>query len=371
MTDPNEKIRFSRRKVLGSVATIGAAGALGGAATSALLWDEEKFGMANNPNILQAGKLDLKVDWEAQYYNWIDDDGDGEIDEFGDNVDDGEYVGPGVELLDHTSDSDDDGNEPDLVDQPGPLVKLTDIKPGDVLEVTLSAHIFGNPAFLSVHYEEHADTEGDPPNNEPEREAENDTDPELLDEDGGELDEYINCVVWHDDGDNLPGEVWDGETDLPDGHGENNHEDSPDDTFDPSTRHDYAMEVGDAQAPSDIVTDNHHLIFAGTLSDLDPMTRLTLNSQNSIAGTPAQGNFGNTEPSMCYENSDTEYIGVLCWLPSDIPGVVDNVVQGDRVEFQFGFDAVQCRHNVAEDGSPIDGNIADADAENNAKSPGS
>jgi hypothetical protein len=39
------------------------------------------------------------------------------------------------------------------------------------------------------------------------------------------------------------------------------------------------------------------------------------------------------------------------------------------VEYYFGFDAIQCRHNVADDGGPISGTIDEADAENNANTP--
>ena len=47
----------------------------------------------------------------------------------------------------------------------------------------------------------------------------------------------------------------------------------------------------------------------------------------------------------------------------------DNIIQDDSLEFQFGVDAIQCRHNVANDGGPIDGTISEADEDNNARSP--
>jgi len=61
---------FSRRKLLGSMATIGGAAALGGAGSMAFFSDEEEF--ANNR--LVAGSFDLKVDWAEYYSDWSDDE---------------------------------------------------------------------------------------------------------------------------------------------------------------------------------------------------------------------------------------------------------------------------------------------------------
>ena len=635
MTDDSNGL--SRRKILGGLGVMGGAGLIGGATTTSLLWDEEKFGNESDPNVLQGGELDLGVDWEVRYYDWID----------------------STDELIAISDTNEDG-EPDMVDQPGPIIDLTDVKPGDVMEATLSAHVYGNPAFLGWHYQEHADedngitepedkvnghtpdqSDGDPyaaglglgaagllgdalrrrlqdeeddstlsarqvfkgaalgaaglvglgaatgsaaaasptvtdtlagtltpqdladtlvsgagditvtnvtyqganqsagtftdgadaigidegiilssgyafdvegPNDEDDLSvdsvsSEPTDDPdlaslssfELYDQsvleiefevpsdkdqvffsyvfgseeynefvgsnfedvfgffvngtnvatvddptdgtqpvtinsinsgensdlyidntdgsldtqmDGltvvlnvsgqvnpgetntlklaiadasdnvldswvliegdsfstvppaeqsgdGELDDVMNCVIWYDDGDNIPGEIWTGETELPDGT-----EDSPDDELDDATKEDYVMEIGMAQQPSDIV-DTDAAVFAGTVAEMDG-TDVLFNAQDSLAGSVATDFQG----TYCYQNSDTEYIGVLCWVPTDIPGVNDNVIQTDRLAFQFGFDAIQCRHNVGNDGAPMAGTLGEADAENNAQSPG-
>ncbi len=63
---------LSRRKLLGSVATIGGAAALGGAGSVAFFSDREEF--ANNR--LVAGSLDLKVDWAEYYSDWSEDEAD-------------------------------------------------------------------------------------------------------------------------------------------------------------------------------------------------------------------------------------------------------------------------------------------------------
>jgi predicted ribosomally synthesized peptide with SipW-like signal peptide len=74
MSDSDEtgRLGLSRRKLLGSVATLGAAGALGGAGSMAFFSDDEQF--ANNS--LAAGELDLKVDFEEHYSDWIGTTGD-------------------------------------------------------------------------------------------------------------------------------------------------------------------------------------------------------------------------------------------------------------------------------------------------------
>ncbi len=57
---------IDRRTLLASLATVGGAGALGGAGSVAFFSDREEF--ANNR--LVAGSLDLKLDWEEYYADW-------------------------------------------------------------------------------------------------------------------------------------------------------------------------------------------------------------------------------------------------------------------------------------------------------------
>lgn len=586
-----DRISLSRRKIIGSALSVGAAGAVGGLGTRALLWDEEKFGSPDTPNLLQGGELDLKVDWEVRYYDWVE------------NTE---------QLI----------AQNELTDQPGPLINLTDVKPGDVMEATLSAHIFGNPAFLGWHYLEHVDSDngitepedkvnghtpddsdGDPfvntepasgpgtlahtpasitdlsdpnvteedlanllvseqgdvnivsdsvsytgasaaagtfsgasdvlglesgiilssgnvndiigPNEESntttnfgnpgdsdldglipgydvfdattlefefevpegaekvyfsyvfgseeytewvesayndvfgfflngeniasvpnpdgpgetaasinnintednpslfinndiyddqanvseELDTEMDGFTVILDVDGevvtdgtnklklgiadagdrildswvlieggslsteppsestdGELDDVMRCVMWHDDGNNIPEEIWTGETDLGDP--------GPEEDLDEATEESYIMELGKAGNPSDVFdVEADETIFAGTLAETS--NEITFNANNAIAGESSD----TFQESWCYQNSVTEQIGVLCWVPRDIPGVNDNVIQTDRLEFEFGFNAIQCRHNVADDGGPINGTLSGADAGNTSVSP--
>jgi hypothetical protein len=351
MTDDDigNGLPVSRRKLLGAAGIVGGAGALGGLATTSLLWDEEKFGNANDPNVLQGGELDLKVDWEGTYYDWIDNPT-------------------------FSSDTDGDG-EPDLVDQPGPIIELEDVKPGDVIELTQSAHVFGNPAFLGWHYEEHLNSDNGI--NEPEDKVDGHIQNDSDGTEGGDLADYIQVVIWYDDGDNLPDEITgalleagvlpagatideddDGELDIPE--------------------EDYVMALANVQDASPLGALDP-VAYAGTLSGLDG-TNVLFNASMSNAtdtnesddGTDADENLvAEGFSDYCYEASATEYIAVLAWVPRDIEGVNDNIIQTDRLEFQFGFEAIQCRHNVANDGTPFDETIYEADEDNNARSPGS
>lgn len=219
----DNEIDISRRKLLGGLGVIGGAGAIGGSSTAALLWDEEVFGNSDNPNILQAGELDLKVDWEEHYVDWI-----GAETEYDVLMLDGDPVPPGyvglptpqdplvavpqedidafmeattVETSDEFDGPDDinasDENAPhDLVDQPDPVITLQDVKPGDFGEVTLSYHLFGNPGFVTVC----ADVLADEDNGitEPEDKV-NGHEPDDSDgTEGGDLGDHLQSALWYD-----------------------------------------------------------------------------------------------------------------------------------------------------------------------------
>jgi predicted ribosomally synthesized peptide with SipW-like signal peptide len=67
-------INITRRKILASIGTVGAASAAAGYGTSALFSDEEEI----ENNTLAAGELDLKVDWQQTYTGPIPNSG-GEV----------------------------------------------------------------------------------------------------------------------------------------------------------------------------------------------------------------------------------------------------------------------------------------------------
>ncbi|WP_240729979.1 SipW-dependent-type signal peptide-containing protein [Halalkalirubrum salinum] len=245
------KYGLSRRKLLGGLGAIGVASTGAGLGTSAYFSDEESF----EDNSLEAGQLDLNVDWE-EHYNypqlygfdnptegldvrrsepgddedyvglpnptdpllWIHKDDLGDymtntaIEAFPDPNDDGrqEIVGDAFEhdVFDPCRDGADlpEDLEPDSngigrtdnadTNSDGerhPLVHLDDVKPGDFGELTLSYHICDNPGYVWLTGE-------------------------LVDEDGGTLTEpeeavdsdntanladYVQTVWWYDDGDNV------------------------------------------------------------------------------------------------------------------------------------------------------------------------
>ncbi|WP_254838361.1 vWA domain-containing protein [Natronomonas marina] len=246
------RIDLTRRKVLGAVGGIGVAGAGAGMGTSALFSDTESF----EENTITAGELDLKVDWEEHYsypqiYGfddptsgltvtrteptnttdyvglpdpespvvWVHEDDLGAymantaIEAFPDPDNDGAQevdtsgftylpCEDGADLPDHltpspsgsgatrtdNADTMTDGNRE-------PLINLTDVKPGDFGEFTLSFHLCDNPGYLWLEAANVDQSGGANP--EPEQDAEGDAnnDPNLA--------ENIQTVWWYDDGDNV------------------------------------------------------------------------------------------------------------------------------------------------------------------------
>ena len=245
-------IDITRRKILASIGTVGAAGAAAGYGTSALFSDEEEF----ENNTFAAGELDLVVDWEEHYsfpqlYGfddptdgldvtrskpnnssdyvglpdpmnpvvWVDESdlddymSNTAIEAFPDPDNDGEQevstndgftyepCTDGANLPDdlgvtglrtdnaHT-DPEDDGGSP-------PLIQLEDVKPGDFGEFTLSFHLCDNPGYVWLQAAN--DSEDGGANPEPEQEAEggDGNDPTLA--------EKIETIWWYDArGDNVP-----------------------------------------------------------------------------------------------------------------------------------------------------------------------
>jgi predicted ribosomally synthesized peptide with SipW-like signal peptide len=200
-------IELSRRKILGGIGAAGVASVGAGLGTSAYFSDTESF----EGNTLTAGELDLKVDWE-EHYNypqiygfgdpaegldvtrsepnepdnytalpdpqnpmvWVhnddldsymdntaieafpDVDGDGVQDSFSsgevedfctDGADTPEDMDPTEGLRTENDDTYDDSAD----DPVEPLVSLTDVKPGDFGELTLSYHLCDNPGYVWVN----------------------------------------------------------------------------------------------------------------------------------------------------------------------------------------------------------------------------
>ena len=187
MTD--SRIDISRRHALGALGTIGLASAGAGLGTSAYFSDEETY----ENNQLTAGTLDMVVDWEEHYADWMGAETDyarmpeeGEEPDFSLPAPDDEPNARPIELVftetqqdfwdataieaypDENQDAlrdpirdpcrdlgslDDVLSSSDRTDNeytsPGdPLISLEDVKPGDFGEVTLSFSLCENPGFV-------------------------------------------------------------------------------------------------------------------------------------------------------------------------------------------------------------------------------
>ncbi|WP_049985512.1 vWA domain-containing protein [Halobellus rufus] len=198
---------LSRRRVLAGLGAVGIASAGTGLGTSAFFSDEEEFA----DNTLQAGTLDLKLDYKATYLG-----GTGRLDavramgypEAEEIVVDDEATGRYL-LAQAPSPADMQAWE-DLVQgeqfdfcspeadeylENGdgiPMFTLSDVKPGDSGEVTVSIHICDNPGYLRMIGELTANEENG--QTEPEIDAEGE------DTDGiGELADAIEVCVWYDE----------------------------------------------------------------------------------------------------------------------------------------------------------------------------
>jgi len=209
MTEHNDhKLNsLSRRSILGGIGAVGIASAGAGLGTSAFFSDEEEF----MNNSLQAGTLDLKLDYKATYLGGqgrlasVEAMGYPNVEEI---TDDGEPTGRYLlaqapspadmqewedlvqgEAFDFCSPAADEF----LVNGDGiPMFTLDDVKPGDSGEVTVSIHICDNPGYLRMM----GDITGNVENGqtEPEINAEGE------DTDGiGELADAIEVCVWYDE----------------------------------------------------------------------------------------------------------------------------------------------------------------------------
>lgn len=201
MTDDNNPIRLSRRRVLGGLGGIGLASAGAGLGTTAYFSDEESF----TDNSLTAGELDLKLDYKSTYSG-----GPGRLDEIDalypdfdvEEVEEGVYLTGEVPDVgdftwaDEVQERDLCDPELNLVDGEGvPVFNLDDVKPGDTGEVTISLHICDNPSWLWMNGELTENAQNGI--NEPENVSLNEmyeTIPE-----SGQLADAIDVTMWYDE----------------------------------------------------------------------------------------------------------------------------------------------------------------------------
>ncbi|QCC46280.1 vWA domain-containing protein [Halobellus limi] len=198
---------LSRRRVLAGLGAVGIASAGTGLGTSAFFSDEEEFA----DNTLQAGTLDLKLDYKATYLG-----GPGRLDAVrAMGYPDAEEIlvdeePTGRYLLAQAPSPADLQEWEDLVQGEGfpfcsseadeylengdgiPMFTISDVKPGDSGEVTVSIHICDNPGYLRMI--------GELTGNEENGQTEPEIDAEGEDTDGsGELADAIEVCVWYDE----------------------------------------------------------------------------------------------------------------------------------------------------------------------------
>ncbi len=231
MSNDNPNTRLSRRKLLGGLGAIGVASAGAGLGTTAFFSDEESF----TDNTIEAGAVELRMDWQQSYYTGIDgQDPDDHTtwepinaypDLDGDNLQDPIYtrfqlqedptlVGLPEDASDEDieagyrgqfasfdgTDTDGTGNHEFV----GPVIDLDDVKPGDKGEITISKHVFDNPAYLWLNASNYQHTVGGL--NDPKREAlteiYGDLDDEALiaaAEEEMQFAKEIDATLWYDD----------------------------------------------------------------------------------------------------------------------------------------------------------------------------
>lgn len=157
-----------KKKILASIATIGAVASLAVFATGAFFSDTE----TSVDNTFKAGAIDLKIDNES-------------------------YVDQGQGLLKRTDLSWGENVSADGT-AVGKFFDIEDLKPGDNGEDTISIHLTSNPAWVCVDLDitENSDVDC----TEPESEAENN---ECTPESKGDIAKDLNFAFWMDDGDNV------------------------------------------------------------------------------------------------------------------------------------------------------------------------
>lgn len=364
--DTKPPLGVSRRQVLAGLGTIGVASAGAGLGTTALFSDEESVSAT-----VQAGELDLLLDYRATYRpdvnlaaaeEMVDGtvlldpgvDGSfvvGQAPDFRDD-EDGSVI-PGQLWADVTDRADacvfadrsdirtefngtlladflgvevdgtptvDDGFLPGYVDgATGVPFVLTDVKPKDYGEATISIHLCGNPAVVGVTPEITTDEEGEV--YEPE------TSTGFADDDtAGELANYLHVRVWRDD--------------------------------DCDNSYDSAEE---------------DLIYQGSLAGLVDVIAAAPEDQFvdglRLGATPGREDEC-LDPGVVCVGFEWYFVcdGADFDLPSDVPDAATigdeldaaglprdpNVAQTDELAFTLTFNAVQCRHLMAAGGEVLE-----------------
>lgn len=165
-----DNLELSRRKLLAGVGTAGIAAAGAGLGTTAYLNDQESF----DDNVMEAGTLDLVLDYAGQYNE------------------------SGVVQSDGSSDTSADQSGTfqvttgEVQGNAAGIIQLNDVKPGDCGFLVMCPRLVDNPGYLWLRTEQTGDAENgyEEPEPEPGDDAE-----------GGELDnEMLASISYYDGG---------------------------------------------------------------------------------------------------------------------------------------------------------------------------
>jgi predicted ribosomally synthesized peptide with SipW-like signal peptide len=212
----SREFELSRRKILGAVGGVGLASAGAGMGTSAFFSDTESF----ENNSMTAGELDLRIDWQQQYYgpteSWEfvnahpDHDSDGEQSLDLSDIDGEDLTGEfdGVTSSDPVVEYSELGaniqeyltcatleHDYDYNGQTS-LIELDDVKPGDKGEITFSYHLCDNPGYVWLLGELTENAENGVV--EPEEGADGEDGTQADPGTDGELAHKLEAFVWYD-----------------------------------------------------------------------------------------------------------------------------------------------------------------------------
>jgi predicted ribosomally synthesized peptide with SipW-like signal peptide len=173
-TNTEVKIQTMNKQILVSLMIIGVVGAVASGTTLAEFTDTE----SSTDNTFQAGALDLTIDWNQTY------NGPGEY-SYAQNS-----TARNCQTLEEV-----DG---EVLEDPRvtcTMFALTDVKPGDMGEATVSLHLEDNPGYMWTRFNIYNDFDNNC--NEPEGDVDNTCGDDV--EGSGELDDETHVTVWVDD----------------------------------------------------------------------------------------------------------------------------------------------------------------------------
>ncbi|GAB7092983.1 hypothetical protein JCM30237_01350 [Halolamina litorea] len=187
MSQDKKLYNTTRRQLLAGMGAVGLASAGAGLGTTAYFSDTESF----SGNTLQAGSLDLKLDYKASY------DGPNGMELIGQAPTEQQLIDQYGEVIEGPLTWEERADLGFACDTEGlidgeamPVFDLDDVKPGDYGEVTMSFHICDNPAHVYFRGNVYEDME----NGLTEPEAEVDSTADV-----GELSDVIDVRMWYDE----------------------------------------------------------------------------------------------------------------------------------------------------------------------------